>query len=197
MLASKRVAGVTPEVNFRECLTFMPLASTNKAAHSALKPRGDVTRSPKQGYQWPHKKDLRPPIFFKKKWPSCVTSWWNQVAQERFWWPQATTPNESFRYFNYKTVLNGQRNHHFSFLEFFHSETHVCVCVWKFSTLLWKENTKGILLIWHWLTYIPPHSSYEYTYQFNPKTDCQICSRKREWQKIKLSNQKVNGGESS
>ena len=27
----------------------------------ALKPRGDVTRSPKQGYQWPHKKDLCPP----------------------------------------------------------------------------------------------------------------------------------------
>ena len=27
----------------------------------ALKPRRDVTRSAKQGYQWPHKKDLRPP----------------------------------------------------------------------------------------------------------------------------------------
>ena len=37
----------------------------------ALKPRGDVTRSPKQGYQWPHKKDLRPPIlFFSKKGPA-------------------------------------------------------------------------------------------------------------------------------
>ena len=27
----------------------------------ALKPRGDVTRSPKQWYQWPHKTDLCPP----------------------------------------------------------------------------------------------------------------------------------------
>ena len=27
----------------------------------ALKPTGDVTRSPKQRYQWPHKKDLCPP----------------------------------------------------------------------------------------------------------------------------------------
>ena len=27
----------------------------------ALKPRGDITRSPKQGYQWPHEKDLCPP----------------------------------------------------------------------------------------------------------------------------------------
>ena len=29
-----------------------------------LKPRADVNRSPKQGYQWPHKKDLCPPKFF-------------------------------------------------------------------------------------------------------------------------------------
>ena len=27
----------------------------------ALKPRGDIIRSPKQGYQWPHKKDSCPP----------------------------------------------------------------------------------------------------------------------------------------
>ena len=27
----------------------------------ALKPRADVTRSPKQGYQWPQKKDVCPP----------------------------------------------------------------------------------------------------------------------------------------
>ena len=34
----------------------------------AFKPREDVTRSPKQGYQWPHKKDSFPTkIFFKKK----------------------------------------------------------------------------------------------------------------------------------
>ena len=31
----------------------------------ALKPRADVTRSPKQGYQWPHEKDLCPPKFLK------------------------------------------------------------------------------------------------------------------------------------
>ena len=33
----------------------------------ALKSRGDVTRSPKQGYQWPHEKDLCPPKIFLKK----------------------------------------------------------------------------------------------------------------------------------
>ena len=32
-----------------------------------LKTRGDVTRTLKQGYQWPHKKDLCLPNFFEKK----------------------------------------------------------------------------------------------------------------------------------
>ena len=36
MLASKKVAGVTPEVNFREWVTYMPLPSTNKAAYSGF-----------------------------------------------------------------------------------------------------------------------------------------------------------------
>ena len=31
-----------------------------------LKPRPDVTRSPKQGHQWPHKKDSCPTKIFKK-----------------------------------------------------------------------------------------------------------------------------------
>ena len=51
MLATKRSAGVTPEVNFRECVTHMPLPSVNNAAHSGFETRGDITRSPKQGYQ--------------------------------------------------------------------------------------------------------------------------------------------------
>ena len=38
-----------------------------KGSTLALKPRADVTRSPKQGYQWPHEKDLCPPKNFKKK----------------------------------------------------------------------------------------------------------------------------------
>ena len=39
----------------------------------ALKPRGDVTRSPKQGYQWHHKKDLcHPKIFKKNKKTRCL-----------------------------------------------------------------------------------------------------------------------------
>ena len=63
MLVAKRLAGVTPEVNLRECVICMPLP---RMPILALKPKGDVTRSSKQGYQWPHKKQVYSPIFFKK-----------------------------------------------------------------------------------------------------------------------------------
>ena len=64
MLAIKRSAGIQPEVNLREHVIYiyMPLPSANKLP-LALEPRGDITRSPKQGYQWPH---LCPPKIFKK-----------------------------------------------------------------------------------------------------------------------------------
>ena len=56
MLALYTSKGVTPEVNLREHISHTPLPSANKAEPTlALKPRGDVTRSLKQGYQWPHK----------------------------------------------------------------------------------------------------------------------------------------------
>ena len=46
-----------------------------KGSTLALKPRAYVTRSPNQGYQWPHKKDLCPPKFLKKV--SCSYRNWN------------------------------------------------------------------------------------------------------------------------
>ena len=59
-LGSKRSAGVAPEVNLRN-----PLHAGNKACkrgiHPSFEPRADITRSPKQGYQWSHKKDWCPP----------------------------------------------------------------------------------------------------------------------------------------
>ena len=40
----------------------------NRGSILALKPRGDITRSPQQGYEWPDKKDLCPPKnLFKEK----------------------------------------------------------------------------------------------------------------------------------
>ena len=40
-----------------------------KGSTLALKPRPDITQIPKQGYQWPHEKDLCPP---KKYVQLCV-----------------------------------------------------------------------------------------------------------------------------
>ena len=56
MLVLYRGKCVAPEVNIRERISHTPPQSSNKAEPTlALKPRGDVTKSPKQGYQWPHK----------------------------------------------------------------------------------------------------------------------------------------------
>ena len=56
-------------------VTRMTPLSSNKAEPTlALTITGDVTRSPKQGYQWPNKKDSCPPKIFKKlKNDIC---WW-------------------------------------------------------------------------------------------------------------------------
>ena len=89
MLAVYTGRGVAPEVNLRERISHMPPQSSNKAEPTlALKPRGDVTRSPKQGYQWPHKWTCVQQKFLKKKkknflqlwensnvWVLCVSRW--------------------------------------------------------------------------------------------------------------------------
>ena len=49
----------------------MPPLSSNKAEPTlALKPRGDITRSPKQGYQLPHKRTHVLQKFKKKTFAS-------------------------------------------------------------------------------------------------------------------------------
>ena len=67
MLATKKSVGVAPEVSLRKYVSCTPPPPSANKTQPALKPRVDVTRSPKQGHQWPHKKDLCPPIFFLKK----------------------------------------------------------------------------------------------------------------------------------
>ena len=48
-------------------VSHMPPPNVNKSATLALKPRKDITRSPKQGYQCLHKIDLcSPKVYFKK-----------------------------------------------------------------------------------------------------------------------------------
>ena len=73
-------------------VTHMPLLSSNKAEPTlALKPRGDVTGSPKQGYQWPHKKDSCPPKIFKKKFSQFNTVF-GKIWQNRMLVPSPPPP---------------------------------------------------------------------------------------------------------
>ena len=65
MLTSVQSVGVVPEVNQRNSPQARKRASEKSTL--ALEPRADVTRSPKQGCQWPHEENLCPPEIFKKK----------------------------------------------------------------------------------------------------------------------------------
>ena len=77
MLTFIQSAGVTSEVN----LSITQGESMQKGSTLALKPRADITRSPKQGYQWPHEKDLCPPKIKKKKRKKR----WTQSGQRENW----------------------------------------------------------------------------------------------------------------
>ena len=66
MLAAKRSAGVAPDVNLREHISCAPLPTANKAAHSGFETQRRCHQNSKWGVQWPHKKNLCPPIIFKK-----------------------------------------------------------------------------------------------------------------------------------
>ena len=68
MLAIYTGRGVAPEVNLREHISHTPLQSLNKAEPTlALKPRGDITRSPKHGCQWSQKWTCVQQKIFKTK----------------------------------------------------------------------------------------------------------------------------------
>ena len=58
MLVTKRLTGVTPEVNFRECVIHMPLLSTNKAAHSGFETQRRHHQKSKIGVLVTLKKDF-------------------------------------------------------------------------------------------------------------------------------------------
>ena len=54
MLAAKRLAGITPDVNLRENVTCMPLPNANKAAHSGFETQRRHHQKSIKGYQWLH-----------------------------------------------------------------------------------------------------------------------------------------------
>ena len=72
MLAFKRLACVAPEVDLGECTLHLPPQKVNKAEPTlALKQRSDITRNPKQGYQWPQNRTC---IFVRRKHKNILNS---------------------------------------------------------------------------------------------------------------------------
>ena len=67
MLATKRSAGVTPEVNVKEHVTPMPPQSTNKAAHSSFETQRRHHQKSKTGGISGPKKRTHVLETFKKK----------------------------------------------------------------------------------------------------------------------------------
>ena len=82
---------VAPEVNLKESISRMPLQSSNKAEPTlALKPRGDITRSPRQGYQWP------------QKW-TCVQHKFKKKTKQNY---TAVGGNNMAKFIYYKILAN-------------------------------------------------------------------------------------------
>ena len=72
-------------LNLRECVTCTHPSGMNKCPHS-----GDITRSTKHGYHWPHKKDSCPSKFLEKK-ESMPRPPGQFLSKERgilAWWPR-------------------------------------------------------------------------------------------------------------
>ena len=67
MLAAKRSAGVSPEVNLRECISRTPLPSANKAAHSGFETRRRHHQKSKTGVSVAPQKHVCPPKIIKKR----------------------------------------------------------------------------------------------------------------------------------
>ena len=71
---AKRLVSVAPEVDLGECTLHSPPQKVNKAEPTlALNPRGDVTRNPKQRYQWPPKSTCVSAKNFIKKNGTCLS----------------------------------------------------------------------------------------------------------------------------
>ena len=66
-LPSRGWQRVAPEVDLRERTLRSASAMRIRQPTLALKPRGDVTRNPKQGYQWPQNRTIVRQKYFKKK----------------------------------------------------------------------------------------------------------------------------------
>ena len=87
ILAVKRSAGVAPEVSL---IYHVYLQVWIRLPTLDLKPREDVTKNPKQGYQWLHKRtcDMYPPESFLKNVSTFIRSGFGSInsnVPEHFW----------------------------------------------------------------------------------------------------------------
>ena len=73
ILAVKRLAGVTPEVNLMDCILYIPLPSVNKAANSGFETQRRHHQKSETGTPLTPQKGLMSSIFFKKKGPHIYT----------------------------------------------------------------------------------------------------------------------------
>ena len=86
MLATKRSAGVAPEVNLRECVTHMPPHSLNKAAHSGFETQRRHHQKSKTGVSVATKRSagVAPEVNLRE----CVTHMpphsWDKAAHSGF-----------------------------------------------------------------------------------------------------------------
>ena len=64
MLTAKRLAGVAPEVNLRECVTCISPLSANKAAHSGFETQRRHHQKSETRVSVAPKMDMCPPNFF-------------------------------------------------------------------------------------------------------------------------------------
>ena len=76
-----------------------------------MKPRGNVTRSPKQGYQWPHKKDLCPPKIILKKEDNNSDAFSLHFSPP-FIFPQTTDQNRVLN----TGMMTAADDHHLTFI---------------------------------------------------------------------------------
>ena len=66
MLAAKKSAGDTLELSLMQCVTYMPLPSVKKAAHSGFEAQRRCNQKSKTGVSVAPQKDLCPPKIIQK-----------------------------------------------------------------------------------------------------------------------------------
>ena len=93
MLATKKSAGVAPEVNLRECVTWISLTSANKAAHSGFEMQMRHHQKSKTKVSVTLQKGLMSSkLFFFKRWSWGSSDAWSNMLV--FYWRSCRVPVE-------------------------------------------------------------------------------------------------------